>query len=142
MVDLERRTTARMELRLPVRFCAQDLPSKAEEIETQCIDVSRGGLLLESPCPLRVGSKLAIKLSVPADLSRNVFSQFNLKAVVIHEQRLTDEVLHYGVKFDAPAELRSLARGQREVLEHLEQFARGVQREISAPELIRFFENT
>jgi len=107
MIDLERRTSARAELRLPVRLYSKEFHPKPMEIHTYTVDVSSGGVLLNSPRPLRVGSTLAVSLQVPSDISGSAFSQFKRKAIVIHEQSQAGGELCYGLKFEGPMQLRS-----------------------------------
>jgi PilZ domain len=94
----EQRRSTRYLLRLPVRFRCVEKEVPELEFCTETTNVSQYGLLMESPLRLKLGSSLSVTLRVPTELSGSPFLSYRCRGRVVHEQKLADGTLGYGVE--------------------------------------------
>lgn len=109
----EKRSNARCLLQIPVRFRCFEIACADLEISGQTINISRSGLFLTSAQRLKVGSSLSLTLRVPTEISGSAFSELRCKGRVVHEQKLKDGTMGYGVEIEriAPVVRQSLLKG-------------------------------
>jgi hypothetical protein len=82
MSSTNRRTEARVSVRIPIRFRPITDPPSAEQ-SAESVNVSQHGLLFSTTYPLEVGEKVEIFLRMPRELSQNLV-QVRWKARVVH----------------------------------------------------------
>jgi hypothetical protein len=95
------RTDPRLKLQIPIRFYSHDASMTELETRTQSTNISRSGLFMTSPKSLRVGGLLTLAMRVPPEVSGSVFSEFCCMCRVVHEQKMPDGELGYGLKIEA-----------------------------------------
>jgi PilZ domain len=100
MQKLEKRTSPRQLLQLPLRFRVTEPGSAEPELASETSNISRSGLFMKSPLPLRVGSPLAITLRVPTYLSGSARSLVQCTGRVVHECQLPNGDIGYGIQFE------------------------------------------
>jgi hypothetical protein len=102
MSNLERRSDTRHSVEIPLWFHVLLQADGGKEICSQTSNVSRTGLLMRSPLPLRVGSPIALKLRIPTHISGSARTFFRAFGHVVHEVLLGDGQLGYGIQLVRP----------------------------------------
>ena len=100
MQKLEKRTSPRQALQIPLRFRVAEAGSPEPELASETSNISRSGLFMKSPQPLKVGSPIAITLRVPTYLSGSARSTVQCTGRVVHERELPNGDIGYGVQFE------------------------------------------
>jgi hypothetical protein len=100
MQKLEKRTSPRQSLQIPLRFRVAEAGAPEPEFASETDNISRSGLFMKSPLPLKVGSPLAITLRVPTYLSGSARSMIQCTGHVVHERELPNGDTGYGVQFE------------------------------------------
>jgi hypothetical protein len=95
----EKRHNLRHAFRLPVTIRSPELPA-ARELPAQTLNISRFGMLLASPVPLKVGSLLTVSLHEHAALPLGIHFGVQLKARVVHGGELAAGGFSYGVEVE------------------------------------------
>jgi PilZ domain-containing protein len=101
MQKLEKRTSARQSLQIPLRFRVVEVGAAESELASETSNISRSGLFMKSPLPLKVGSPLAMTLRVPTYLSGSARSVVECLGRVVHERRLPNGDIGYGIQFES-----------------------------------------
>lgn len=96
----EKRSNPRSLLQIPVRFRCFEIACADIEIPGQTINISCSGLFLTTQQRLKVGSTLSLTLRVPREISGSAFRDLRCKGRVVHEQKLGDGTIGYGVKIE------------------------------------------
>jgi len=100
MENLEKRASPRQSLQIPLRFRNAEVGSTEPELASETSNISRSGLFMRSPLPLRVGAPLSMTLRVPAFLSGNPRTDVQCTGHVVHERSLPDGDIGYGIQFE------------------------------------------
>ena len=100
MQDLEKRTNPRQLLQIPLRFRNVEVASTEPELASETTNISRSGLFMRSPLPLRVGTALSMTLRVPTFLSGNPRTDVQCTGRVVHECGLPNGDIGYGIHFE------------------------------------------
>ncbi|HXH65956.1 MAG TPA: PilZ domain-containing protein [Candidatus Limnocylindrales bacterium] len=100
MQKLEKRTSPRQSLQIPLRFRVVEVGATDPELASETSNISRCGLFMKSPLPLKVGSPLSMTLRVPTYLSGSARSLVQCLGRVVHERRLPNGDIGYGVQFE------------------------------------------
>ena len=100
MQKLEKRTSPRQSLQIPLRFRVVEVGATESELASETSNISRSGLFMKSPLPLKVGSPLAMTLRVPTYLSGSARSVVECLGRVVHERRLPNGDIGYGIQFE------------------------------------------
>jgi len=100
MQKLEKRTSPRQSLQIPLRFRNVEVGSTEPELASETSNISRSGLFMCSPLPLKVGVPLAMTLRVPTYLSGSARSVIKCIGRVVHERRLPNGDIGYGIHFE------------------------------------------
>jgi len=100
MQKLEKRVSPRQSLQIPLRFRSMEVAPPEPEMASETSNISRSGLFMKSPLPLKVGSTLAITLRVPTYLSGSARSMVQCTGRVVHERELANGDIGYGVQFE------------------------------------------
>jgi PilZ domain-containing protein len=100
MQKLEKRTSPRQSLQIPLRFRVVEVGAAKSELASETSNISRSGLFMKSPLPLKVGSPLAMTLRVPTYLSGSARSVVECLGRVVHERRLPNGDIGYGIQFE------------------------------------------
>jgi hypothetical protein len=100
MQKLEKRTSPRQSLQIPLRFRNVEVGATEPEFASETSNISRSGLFMRSPLPLKVGVPLAMTLRVPTYLSGSARSVVNCIGRVVHERRLPNGDIGYGIHFE------------------------------------------
>ena len=100
MQKLEKRTSPRQALQIPLRFRIVEVGSTEPELASETSNISRSGLFMRSPLPLRVGTPLSMTLRVPTYLSGSARSVFQCVGRVVHERHLPNGDIGYGIQFE------------------------------------------
>lgn len=88
MESIEKRTSPRQALQIPLRFHSREMAVGVPEISSETTNISRTGLFMRSPLRLRIGEPLALTLRVPTYLSGSARSTVECSGRVVHERRL------------------------------------------------------
>jgi len=91
----------RVPLHLPVRLRVSDPPSSFVE-HTRTLNVSGGGICLESHQSLQVGTRVELAIELPGPLRRHFGNRavYRARAVVCRVERLADQpVAKVGARF-------------------------------------------
>ena len=99
MHNPEKRTSPRHSLQIPIRFHSGEMAATDPEIASETSNISRTGLFMRSPLRLHVGDLLALTLRVPTYLSGSARSILECSGHVVHERRLPNGDLGYGIQF-------------------------------------------
>jgi len=99
MQKLEKRISPRQSLQIPLRFHSGEMASTDPEVASETSNISRTGLFMRSPLRLKVGEPLALTLRVPTYLSGSARSILECSGRVVHERRLPNGDLGYGIQF-------------------------------------------
>jgi hypothetical protein len=100
MQNPEKRVSPRQALQIPLNFRILEVGAPDPELASETTNISRSGLFMKSPLPLKVGSSLAITLRVPTYLSGSARSVVQCTGRVVHESELADGDIGYGVQFE------------------------------------------
>jgi hypothetical protein len=100
MQNHEKRTSPLQSLQIPLHFHNVELGSAEPELASETSNISRSGLFMRSPLPLRIGAPLAMTLRVPTYLSGNASSDVRCTGRVVHEHHLPNGDLGYGIQFE------------------------------------------
>jgi hypothetical protein len=100
MQNLEKRTSPRQSLQIPLRFRNVASGSTEPELASETSNISRTGLFMRSPLPLSVGVPLSMTLRVPAFLSGSPRTEVHCTGRVVHERSLPNGDIGYGVQFE------------------------------------------
>ena len=108
MQKLEKRTTPRQALQIPVRFHSGEMEAADPDITSETTNISRSGLFMRSPLRLKLGDILGLTLRVPTYLSGSARADVQCVAPrdvqctgrVVHERRLSTGELGYGIHFE------------------------------------------
>ncbi len=100
MQKLEKRTSPRQSLQIPLRFRNVEVGSTEPELASETSNISRSGLFMCSPLPLKVGVPLAMTLRVPTYLSGSARSVVKCIGRVVHERLLPNGDIGYGIHFE------------------------------------------
>jgi hypothetical protein len=95
----EKRHNLRHALRLPVSIRSSEALAGGE-LPAQTLNISRFGMLLASPVPLKVGSLLSVSLHGHAALPQGIHFCGQLKARVVHGGELAAGGFSYGVEIE------------------------------------------
>ncbi|HTB93838.1 MAG TPA: PilZ domain-containing protein [Candidatus Sulfotelmatobacter sp.] len=100
MQKLEKRVSPRQSLQIPLRFRNVEVGSTEPELASETSNISRTGLFMLSPLPLKVGAPLAMILRVPTYLSGSARSDVKCTGRVVHERQLPNGDIGYGIRFE------------------------------------------
>lgn len=100
MQKLDKRTSPRQALQIPLRFRNLELGSSEPELASETSNISRSGLFMRSPLPLKVGAPLAMPLRVPTYLSGSARADIRCTGRVVHERHLPNGDIGYGIQFE------------------------------------------
>jgi hypothetical protein len=100
MQKLEKRISPRQSLQIPLRFRITEVGAAEPELASETSNISRSGLFMRSPLPLRVGAPLAMTLRVPTYLSGSARSDVQCLGRVVHERHLPNGDIGYGIRFE------------------------------------------
>ena len=100
MPKLEKRVSPRQSLQIPLRFRVAEAGSPEPELALETTNISRSGLFMRSPLPLKVGAPLSITLRVPTYISGRARSIVQCTGHVVHECQLPNGDIGYGVQFE------------------------------------------
>ncbi len=100
MPKLEKRISPRQSLQIPIHFHSLELGADEPEVTSETSNISRTGIFMRSPLPLKVGASLALTLRVPTYLSRRARSDVYCGGRVVHERRLPNGDIGYGIQFE------------------------------------------
>ena len=112
MQKLEKRTSPRQSLQIPLRFRIAEAGSAEPELASETSNISRSGLFMRSPLPLRVGAPLAMTLRVPTYLSGSARSDVQCTGRVVHERHLPNGDIGYGIQFESQLSFQRSATPQ------------------------------
>jgi hypothetical protein len=102
MSNIERRSDTRHPVEIPLWFHVLLQANDPKEICSETSNVSRTGILMRSPLPLKVGSPIALKLRIPTHISGSARTFFRAFGHVVHEVLLGDGQLGYGIQLVRP----------------------------------------
>jgi PilZ domain len=97
---LEKRISPRQSLQIPLRFRITEIGTAEPELASETSNISRSGLFMRSPLPLRVGAPIDMTLRVPTYLSGSARSEVKCTGRVVHERQLPNGDIGYGVQFE------------------------------------------
>jgi hypothetical protein len=100
MQNLEKRTSPRQSLQISLHFRNVEAGSIEPELASETSNISRTGLFMRSPLPLRVGAPLSMTLRVPTYLSGSARSDVQCLGRVVHERHLPNGDIGYGIQFE------------------------------------------
>lgn len=100
MQGLEKRTSPRQSLQIPLRFHSVEMAASDPEIASETSNISRSGLFMRSPLRLKIDEALSLTLRVPTYLSGAARAELQCTGRVIHERRLPSGDLGYGIRFE------------------------------------------
>lgn len=100
MKRIERRTSRRYILNVPVRIGQLAAIGESHEPPGQTLNVSRTGILMTSPLRLEVGSQLHLTLQVPMEISGSAVRRFRCNGRVVREEKLADGTIGYGIEIE------------------------------------------
>jgi len=100
MQNPEKRVSPRQSLQIPLRFRILEFGAPDPELASETSNISRSGLFMKSPLPLKVGSSLALTLRVPTYLSGSARSRVQCTGRVVHERELPNGDIGYGIQFE------------------------------------------
>jgi hypothetical protein len=100
MQNLEKRFSPRQSLQIPLHFHKVEFGSAEPELASETANISRSGLFMRSPLPLRIGAPLSMTLRVPTYLSGSARSDVKCTGRVVHECHLPNGDLGYGIQFE------------------------------------------
>jgi hypothetical protein len=100
MQKLEKRVSPRQSLQIPLRFRVAEVGATEPELASETSNISRSGLFMRSPLPLRAGVPLALTLRVPTYLSGSARSDIRCTVRVVHERHLPNGDIGYGIQFE------------------------------------------
>lgn len=100
MQNLEKRTSPRQSLQIPLRFHFVEMADSDPEIASETFNISRSGLFMRSPLRLKIDEAVSLTLRVPSYLSGAARSELQCTGRVIHERRLPGGDLGYGIRFE------------------------------------------
>jgi hypothetical protein len=100
MQNPEKRTSPRQSLQIPLHFHNAEVGSTEPELSSETFNISRSGLFMRSPLPLRVGTPLSMTLRVPTFLSGNPGTDIQCTGRVVHERGLPNGDIGYGIRFE------------------------------------------
>jgi hypothetical protein len=100
MQKLEKRVSPRQSLQIPLRYRSLEVGSTGPELASETSDISRSGLFMRSPLPLKVGAPIAMTLRVPTYLSGSARSDVKCIGRVVHERHLPNGDIGYGIQFE------------------------------------------
>lgn len=101
MQKLEKRTSPRQSLQIPLRFRVAEVGATEPELASETSNISRSGLFMRSPLPLRVGAPVDMTLRVPTYLSGSARSDVQCTGRVVHERHLPNGDIGYGIQFES-----------------------------------------
>ena len=79
----ERRVDTRVNIRVPLRFRALNIPDSAEQ-DAESENISQRGIYFETDVPLKVGTPLEVSLRMPRELSGKSSADVSCVARVVH----------------------------------------------------------
>ena len=100
MQKLEKRTSPRQSLQIPLHFRDVEVGSTGYELSSETSNISRSGLFMRSPLPLKVGTSLSMTLRVPTFLSGNPRTDVQCTGRVVRERSLPNGDIGYGIRFE------------------------------------------
>lgn len=100
MHNPEKRTSPRQMLQIPLRFHSIEMAASDPEIASETSNISRSGLFMRSPLRLKIDEALSLTLRVPTYLSGAARSELQCTGRVIHERRMSNGDLGYGIRFE------------------------------------------
>jgi len=100
MQKLEKRTSPRQSLQIPLRFHSIEMAETDPDITSETPNISRSGLFMRSPLPLKIGELLPLTLRVPTYHSASARSVVQCAGCAVHERRLPCGHLRYGICFE------------------------------------------
>ena len=100
MQKLEKRNSPRQSLQIPIRFHSGEMASTDPDVNCETSNISRTGLFMRSPLRLKIGEPLLMTLRVPTYLSGSARSAVECQGRVVHERRLPNGDLGYGIQFE------------------------------------------
>ena len=112
MQKLEKRTSPRQSLQIPLRFRVAEVGVTEPELASETSNISRSGLFMRSPLPLRVGAPLAMTLRVPTYLSGSARADVQCTGRVVHERHLPNGDIGYGIQFESQLSFQRSAAPQ------------------------------
>jgi hypothetical protein len=100
MQKFEHRTSPRQSLQITLRFRNIEVGSTEPELSSETTNISRSGLFMRSPLPLKVGAPLSMTLHVPTYLSGSARTDVQCTGRVVHERHLPNGDFGYGIHFE------------------------------------------
>ena len=88
------------QLPVPVSFRCVGIGYDAIEYATHVVSIFQNGFVISSPCVLRAGSSLALKLRLPPEVSGGFYRYVRCTARVTEKQLLKDGTLAYKVEIE------------------------------------------
>jgi hypothetical protein len=98
-VILDRRLTQRHSLRIPLEF--RIWGAEGPEHRGKSIDLSGRGVLLETPLPLQVGSKVELRLKLPEEITGQPTTEWRCKGCVVRVEQCGASNLRVGLHFES-----------------------------------------
>ena len=89
------------QLPVPVGFCCLELGSDPVEFSTQTLRVLQDGFVITSPCKLRQGDMLSLRLRMPPENPDDRFWELRRTARVMDEQPRASSRFVYRVEYEA-----------------------------------------
>jgi PilZ domain len=83
MSSSERRVDPRVNIRVPLRFRALNIPNSTDH-DAESENISSRGIYFETDVPLKVGTPLAVSLRMPRELSGKSSADVSCIARVVH----------------------------------------------------------
>jgi hypothetical protein len=74
--------------------------STEPELASETSNISRSGLFMRSPLPLKVGAPISMTLRVPTYLSGSARSDVRCTGHVVYERQLPNGDIGYGIQFE------------------------------------------
>jgi hypothetical protein len=112
MQNLEKRSSPRQSLQIPLRFHSIEMAATDPDIASETSNISRSGLFMRSPLRLKIDEPLSLTLRVPTYLSGGARSELQCSGRVIHERRLPNGALGYGIRFEQILSFRHASSSQ------------------------------
>ena len=112
MLQVEKRTSPRQSLQIPIRFHNVEVGSTEPELASETSNISRSGLFMRSPLPLKVGTPLAMTLHVPTYLSGSARTDLQCTGRVVRERHLPNGDTGYGIQFERMLSFRQASASE------------------------------
>jgi hypothetical protein len=97
MQKLEKRNFPRQTLQIPLRFRLSEPDAEFPELVSETSNISRSGLFMTCGVQLKLGLPISMTLRIPTYLTGCSGAELNCHGRVIHERRLPNGDIGYGV---------------------------------------------